>query len=382
MSFKWKERFLQRNPDLRIKPPTKLSLPRAMCLNREVVNKFFDLYEDILDQTEIPPHRIWNIDETGVDTIPDTPTVVGMKGRKAIQIVSAEKGVRTTVVTICNAVGDHFTPIVIHKGLRIQAAWYENAPDGAIIRCSPNGYIEKGIFTEYLDLWVDWLQENQELGFKHLVITDGHSTHVNNYEAIKTLEAENIDCLLIPAHSSHLLQPLDRTPFGQFKHYWSEELEKYNRRNSGRALNKQDFFQVLNPAWKLGVTPHNIRCGWVRSGLWPVDRHKITDEDLEANAAFCKSQNNTKLTVACCLPLLVFLPVSNCLEIVCFLQVCTKVKNQGLMIFSHCRQRTGGQRCWRPADWTTDWTTCTPSACTPTGTSTEGHTQEDSASCC
>jgi hypothetical protein len=49
-----------------------------------------------------------------------------------------------------------------------------------------------------------------------LVILDGHSTR-NNYELARLLASLDIDVLVIPSHSSHVLQPLDRCVNGQFK---------------------------------------------------------------------------------------------------------------------------------------------------------------------
>lgn len=117
---------------------------------------------------------------------------------------------------------------------------------------------------------------------------DGHTAHTNNWPAIEALLAADIEVLLIPAHTSHYLQPLDKNPFQGFKFHWNIELENFNRKNAGKALNKENFFSVFNLAWAKGVTPHAVRCGFKRTGISPLDRGMIKDYMLEVSKAFCE----------------------------------------------------------------------------------------------
>ncbi len=244
------------------------------------MKKFFDQYEEA--RKTIPASNTWNIDETGRDVIPTIQSVVGRTGEPAEMIVSGDKGVRSSMVSIINAVGDQFTPMVIHKGLRVQPSWFYHAPEGSIICCSENGYITKELFLEYMDLWMDHLHEIGKDKEKHLLIMDGHSCHTKNFPAIDTLAKKNVSVLLLPSHASHKIQPLDKNPFSGFEHWWQVYLERYNRRNAGKPLNKEMFWQVFCPAWRKGVTPHSIRVGWKRCGLEPINRNKIKLKDLKA----------------------------------------------------------------------------------------------------
>ncbi len=195
------------------------------------------------------------------------------------------------MICIANAAGDVFIPMVIHKGQRVMGNWFYNAADSAIIRCSLNGYINKTLFLDYLDLWLDWLTEKGQLGNgqRHLLLIDGYSSHTNNYPIIHTIRQNQVAVLLLPSHASHVLQPLDKNPFSGFKDYWSLYLEKYNRKNCGKLISKEDFFLVFNLAQHYGMTPHNLRVGWKRCGLELIDRELALKADIiEKNQVYSK----------------------------------------------------------------------------------------------
>ena len=83
----------------------------------------------------------------------------------------------------------------------------------------------------------------------NLLIIDGHKSHLDNLPLYEAMRANNIEILTIPPHTSHLLQPPDSVPFAQFKKYWESNLMKYNNTNSGRVLNKVNFWDVFVPSW-------------------------------------------------------------------------------------------------------------------------------------
>ena len=66
--YYWFQNVLKGNPDLSIKKPEALSAARAAGLNSEVVGKWFQQYENLLEELEIKdvPSRLWNCDESGL----------------------------------------------------------------------------------------------------------------------------------------------------------------------------------------------------------------------------------------------------------------------------------------------------------------------------
>ena len=70
------------------------------------------------------------------------------------------------------------------------------------------------------------------------------------------------------------------------------DLCKYNCKHEAKYLKKEDFFTVFNVAWEKAMTKKNIIAGFKRSGLWPVNRHVITPEQLGPSAVSDKSKLN------------------------------------------------------------------------------------------
>ncbi|XP_042218820.1 uncharacterized protein LOC121864010 [Homarus americanus] len=105
----WLLGFLRRHPQLSIRTPEPTSAARARCFNQTNVDKFFDILSLVQEGHFFPPHRIFNVDETGITTVQTKPTkILGQRGKKQIgSLTSAERGVLATAVC-CMSAGGQF----------------------------------------------------------------------------------------------------------------------------------------------------------------------------------------------------------------------------------------------------------------------------------
>ena len=62
----WQRGFLSRHPELSISTLNLTSLSRASAFNVVQIKRFYDILESIIMDNDIPPNRIYNVDESGV----------------------------------------------------------------------------------------------------------------------------------------------------------------------------------------------------------------------------------------------------------------------------------------------------------------------------
>ena len=280
--WKWLKGFLRRHRQLHPKKSKNISVNWAMCANPSTVASFFDQYKKVCDQYNIElPLYIWNCDESGVQDVPKEEVVVG---EKANSQVPTECGEISTVLTFTNAAGNILPPLIIHKGRRVNETWLDGIPKDVIVKASPKGYINKGIFYEYSLKWVQWLRCNDRLK-KNLLLLDVHKSHIYNIAFVRLMVCNNIEVMAIPSHTSHVLQPLDSTPFVTFKTMWNTNLIEYLFTSVGCKMPKQDFWKVFWPSWRKAMPTAKLQSGFRRMGMFPINPNVIKRATLGPSAA-------------------------------------------------------------------------------------------------
>lgn len=257
----WFEGFMKRNPNLSLRKPESLSAARASGMNLTVVEQWFQTYTSLLHCLQIQemPSHLWNCDESGLQDHFISKKVVGVTGKSCFQVTSGEKGETTTVLAGFNAVGTYTPTMVIFKGKRLRAEWLEERPEKAIIRVSDNGWINSQLFLEWGQRFVQQLPKEDPR--PHVLLLDGHYSHVFNLEFLELMKKNNIHVVSYPPHTTHALQPADRSLFRSLKHHWQELGRKWTRKTGGKKLPKQLFFSVFSPAWKKAATVENAQAG-------------------------------------------------------------------------------------------------------------------------
>ena len=81
---------------------------------------------------------------------------------------------------------------------------------------------------------------------------------------------------VFPLHSTHRLQPLDVSLFGSLATYYSQSLDAHSRLSQGLAsVTKRDFFKEFYSAFDSAFTEANIRSGWLKTGIEPVNQDQV-----------------------------------------------------------------------------------------------------------
>jgi hypothetical protein len=78
----------------------------------------------------------------------------------------------------------------------------------------------------------------------------------------------------MPAHSSHLLQPLDVGCFAPLKKAYGNQINELMR-NGINHITKLEFLPAFRAAYNASITPDNIRGGFRGAGLIPDDPEAV-----------------------------------------------------------------------------------------------------------
>lgn len=267
----------KKRQNLAIRHPEATSLGRATAFNRPVVDKFFDNLARVMDKYKFSPSEIYNTDETGCTTVQKPAAVVTEKGKKQVgAITSAERGELVTVVYTVSAIGSVVPPLFIFPRVNYKH-FVRGGPTQCIGRSTRSGWINQETFVEYLNHIIKHTRCTPER--KILLILDNHDTHIS-LDAVDTARSHGVVMLTLPPHTSHRLQPLDRSVYGPLKTAYNRALDGWLRSNPGKTVTIYEIPTLVNQAQMLAVTPSNIIAGFQATGIHPFNRDIFNDLDF------------------------------------------------------------------------------------------------------
>ncbi|MES9884670.1 MAG: helix-turn-helix domain-containing protein [Sedimenticola sp.] len=272
----WWEGVKRRHPDLVVRKPEKLTSLRARMLNGEVVSKYFEDLNAIIQDLNLTqrPACIWNCDESGVNFEHSPVKVVAQKGDRNVVSKTTSKSSNITVMACVNAEGNSMPPMFVTKGKTNRCLHGFNtneAPKGSVWTFQKNGWMNDEIGEKWFE----------GVFLKHcgphrpqILILDGHSSHETLTIIEKAIE-ENISILSLPPHSTHYLQPLDRSVFGALKTVYNQNCSDFMQEHPLHVINKWTFPTLFSSAWEKTVTAANIRSGFKACGIFPFNEHAV-----------------------------------------------------------------------------------------------------------
>ncbi|KAJ8975956.1 hypothetical protein NQ317_011924 [Molorchus minor] len=278
----WLESFLRRNPDLSVRKPEATSAARASGFNKVAVRKFFSLLLEIIDTYKLTPDKIFNVDETGMTTVPKSlPKIIGRKGKKQVGLLtSAERGQLVTVVFCLSAEGSYMPPLFVFPRKRFKPELMNNAPRGSSAECHESGWIQKDIFTKWFQKFITFSRASKNTPV--LLLLDGHASHTKNLDVINLARANGVHIISFPPHCTHRLQPLDVGFLKPLSTYYSDAAKQWLRTNPGRIITQFQIAELVNKAFERSATIPIAHNAFRATGIWPPNPDIFTDADFLA----------------------------------------------------------------------------------------------------
>ncbi|KAJ8938674.1 hypothetical protein NQ314_011375 [Rhamnusium bicolor] len=129
---------------------------------------------------------------------------------------------------------------------------------------------------------------------KVLLFLDGHTTHCKNLEALLLARESGVILMQLPGHTTHRLQPLNKSFFKPMEVYYTQASEKWLRSNAGRVVTQYQVAELLNEAYGRAATIQTAANGLKVSGVWPVNRHVFKDSDFIGSTTLILKNTQTK----------------------------------------------------------------------------------------
>lgn len=270
---KFKERY-----NLTLRTPENLSAYRASMANATMIDDYFSKLELLLTKLDImdKPDRLWNVDETGLTFVVKSGKVVSQIGKRFIyKRTYAERGETHTLVGCICANGTFIPPFVIFKGVRWSDDLGRNALPNSVTRLSPKGWINESLFKEWFEFFISSIPARRPV----VLLMDSHSSHINP-DVISLARENGIYLFTFPAHTSHLLQPLDVGVYKPLKSHWSKALNNYMLAHPTEKPTRQNFHEIFSEPFISSMTPMNIINAFKKAGVYPCNRAVIPAEAL------------------------------------------------------------------------------------------------------
>ncbi|XP_045456068.1 uncharacterized protein LOC123665882 [Melitaea cinxia] len=212
----WLRLFLKRHKDkLSIRRPTGTSFARVFGFNKENVDNFFQLLEEIYEKNNYSADRVYTVDEISLTVVQSKiPQVIGRRGKRQIaSLTSAERGSMVTIVVCMNATGHFVPPFIIFPRKNMNLQLMRGCPPGAEGVAHPSGWIQMNIFTDWFKHFINHTHPTPDS--RALLILDGHFSHTRNID----LEGKaQVACSLKHFSNWTDLKTFLRSTFGEKKH--------------------------------------------------------------------------------------------------------------------------------------------------------------------
>ena len=192
-------------------------------------------------------------------------------------MTSAERGELVTVLYAVGASGVVVPPMFVFSRVNFRNNFIVGRPLGCIGGANKSGWMNEDLYVNFIKHFIHHVRSSKERPV--LLILDNVDAHISP-TGIDLARENGVVMLTIPPHTSHYLQPLDRTCYGPFKTAFGVAMNGWMRSHPGRIVTIYDVPSLVAEAQLHLLTIRNIQNGFRVSGIYPYNRNVFTDEDF------------------------------------------------------------------------------------------------------
>lgn len=264
---KFVTRWIAKHPEISVRRSQFLDVKRAESSSSDAVMRYYNNLKEVLTKLNIvdKPERIWNCDETGI--CPQGhggARVICPKGLRA-NVQAASDRENTSIMGCISASGARMAPMYIFKGKYRTASWMKGTEDVARCAMSESSNINGKLFLH----WFKWFVELLPPERPQLLLLDGHFAHIQ-LAVVKYGMEHDVHLFVLPAHTSHFLQPLDVSVFGSFKTGYLKALKRFPANNANKMPTKDDIAGLARYPLIDACCPKNAKKGFKKTGIFPL----------------------------------------------------------------------------------------------------------------
>jgi hypothetical protein len=120
--------------------------------------------------------------------------------------------------------------------------WVSEGLEGCVYNSSDSGWMEIPQFQEWFE--AIFIRHANTIESPKVLIFDGHRSH-KTLEIVELARNNNIHIILLPPHSTHILQSLDVSVFKPVKTEWKKVMMKNNSITNCADVIQKDFPKLL-----------------------------------------------------------------------------------------------------------------------------------------
>jgi len=262
------QRLLIRYPELTRRKIQALDRLRATEVSESAMNHFFDVYKKAffmlkkLIKHDPTSCHIFNMDEIGFTLRIHSGFTITKKKAKSAYLVDNDERTHMSIVACVCAAGFSMEPFFLVKGKRRREAFDENVRivgfTDSHISMTPKAFITNESFRDWSKLFVENLKGMNIKGA--LLVLDNHTCHTMSLDTLQYLLENNVICVSVPPHSTHISNPLDVAVFKPFKEQFRAFQTDYMR-TVKKVLSYDDFPILIKNAWEKAFIAVNIKSG-------------------------------------------------------------------------------------------------------------------------